>query len=108
MFNPFTFGQVENMTNFVVSVHFGKKNIELAIALEALAHVGSRPVRDAAGKGILRKSAGVKIGNSRLLAFAKCLIFNDMKIKFAVPGGSPLKSMEFFHRLFCLPICTTP
>ena len=67
------------MTNFAVSVHQGQKNIELAIALEALAHVGSRPVRDAAGKGILRKSAGVKIGNNRLLAFAKYLISNDIK-----------------------------
>ena len=108
MFNPLTFGQVENMTNFVVSVHFGQKNIELAIALEALAHVGSRPVRDAAGKGILRKSAGVRIGNNRLLAFAKYFIFNDIKIRFAVTRGSPLKPMEFFHRLFCLPVCTTP
>ena len=63
------------MTNFAVSVHHGQKNIELAIALEALAHVGRRPVRDAAGKGILRKFVGVKIGNSRLLAFANFFDF---------------------------------
>ena len=73
------------MTNFVVSVHFGQKNIELAIALEALAHVGRRPVRDAAGKGILRKSVGVKIGNNRLLTFAKYLISNDIKNKVRCP-----------------------
>ena len=82
------------MTNFAVSVHHGQKNIELAIALEALAHVGRRPVRDAAGKGNLRKSVGVKIGNNRLLTLAKYLIFNDIKIRFAVPGGSQMKPVE--------------
>ncbi|MBD5304744.1 MAG: hypothetical protein HDS12_00410 [Bacteroides sp.] len=76
------------MTNLAVLDHFGHKNIELAIALEALAHVGRRPVRDAASKGILRKSAGVKIGNSQLLKFAKCLIYNYIKIRFAIQGGS--------------------
>ena len=50
------------------------------------------------------KSVGVKIGNNRLLAFAKYLISNDIKIWFAVPGGSqeikqlsPNDSCFFFY-----------
>ena len=58
----------KNMTNFAVSVHNGRRTL---------------------------KSVGVKIGNSRLLAFAKCLISNDIKIRFAVPGGSPKDSSSY-------------